>query len=203
MRTLVVATDAPTVLGPPQGHWRYRDWEALPADGNIYEIIDGVLYMTTAPSNFHQWITLSLVQYLGIPAKIQGLGYAFTAPVGLLMPGCDPVQPDFVFISTAKVDILSAGRIRGVPDLIIEILSPNNIIYDTQVKLVAYAMAGVPEYAIIDPHSRTLDHYRLHAPGRYDGPQTYAETTTMHFDCLPSVGLPIGELFAGAPDTSL
>lgn len=203
MRTLVIATDAPTVPGPPQGHWSYADWEALPDDGNIYEIIDGVLYMTTAPSTFHQWITLSLVQYLAVPAKVQGLGYAFSAPVGLLIPGCDPVQPDFVFVRQANAAIIRDRRIRGVPDLILEILSPGNVVYDTQVKLVAYAMAGVPEYAIVDPRSRSLDHFRLHSPGRYDGPQTYAEGASLSFACLPGIALRIGDLFAGAPDTSL
>ncbi len=203
MRALVVATDGPSVPGPPQGHWIYADWEALPADGNIYEIIDGVLYMTAAPSNFHQWITMSLVQYIGIPAKTQGLGYAFTVPIGLLIPGCDPVQPDFVFVRQANAAIIRDRHIRGVPDLIIEILSPNNVVYDTQVKLVAYALAGVPEYAIIDPRSRSLDHYRLHSPGRYYGPQTFGEADTVSFDCLPNIALPVGELFAGAPDTSL
>jgi hypothetical protein len=50
MPALVVTTDAPLVAGPPQGHWSLADWEALPADENRYEIINGVLYMTTAPS---------------------------------------------------------------------------------------------------------------------------------------------------------
>jgi Uma2 family endonuclease len=203
MRALVINTDAPTVLGPPQGHWSYADWERLPDDGNTYEIIDGVLYMTTAPRTFHQWIQQRLYRYLGIPADDAGLGYAFTAPVGLLMPSCDPVQPDFVFVSRANAGILSDGRIRGVPDLIIEILSPSSVIYDSQIKLRAYVMAGVPEYAIIDPRTRTLDYYRLHSPGRYDGPASFTETKQISFACLPETPLRIGELFAGAPDTSL
>jgi Uma2 family endonuclease len=204
MRALVVATDAPTVVGPPQGRWTHAEWETLPHDdGNIYEIIDGVLYMTTAPSNFHQWIQQRLYRYLGIPAEDEGLGYAFTAPIGLLIPGCDPVQPDFVFVRQPNASIIRDRRIRGVPDLIAEILSPNNVVYDTQVKLLAYALAGVPEYAIIDPRSRSLDRYKLHSPGRYDGPQTYREADVVHFDCLPTIGLPVGNLFAGAPDTSL
>ena len=53
MTALVLPTDAPAVPGPPQGQWTYVDWETLPDDGNRYEIIDGVLYMTTAPSSFH------------------------------------------------------------------------------------------------------------------------------------------------------
>jgi Uma2 family endonuclease len=203
MRTLVVSTDAPTVPGPPQGHWRYADWELLPDDENVYEIIDGVLYMTTAPRTFHQWIQQRLYRYIGIPAEDGSLGYAFTAPVGLLMPGCDPVQPDFVFVRQANAGIIANGRIRGVPDLIIEILSPNNVVYDTQVKLVAYAMAGVPEYAIVDPRSRSLDLYRLHSPGRYDGPMSFGEADSLSFACLPSVTLQVVNLFAGAPDTTL
>ena len=203
MRTLVVATDAPTVLGPPQGHWTYADWETLPDDGKIYEIVDGVLYMTTAPSTFHQWIQQRLYRYLGIPAEDGGLGYAFTAPVGLLIPSCDPVQPDFVFVRQANAAIIRNRRIRGVPDLIIEVLSPGNAIYDTQVKLRAYAMAGVPEYAIVDPQARTLDLYRLHSLGRYDGPTTTTEGASLSFACLPSLTLRVAELFAGAPDTTL
>jgi Uma2 family endonuclease len=202
MRTLVLATDAPTVPGPPQGRWTYADWEALPGDDNIYEVIDGVLYTATAPSNFHQWIQLRLYRFLGIPAEDAGLGYVFTAPVGLLMPGCDPVQPDFVFVSAANAGIIRNRRVRGVPDLLIEILSPNNITYDTQVKLVAYALAGVPEYAIVDPRSRSLDLYRLHAPGRYDSPYSFAEHERAHFACLPTLGFTVGDLFAGAPDTT-
>jgi len=200
MRTLVISTDAPTVPGPPQGHWTYADWEALPDDGNIYEIIDGVLYMTTAPSSFHQWIRQRLYRYLGIPVEDQRLGFVFTAPIGLLIPGCDPVQPDFVFVRQANAGIIRERRIRGVPDLIIEILSPNSVVYDTQVKLGAYARAGVPEYAIVDPRARTLDHYRLQSPGRYDGPRSFGETECVSFDCLPGVTLSIADLFAGAPD---
>lgn len=36
--------------------WDYARWLRLPADGNRYEVVDGVLYMSTAPSFFHQWI---------------------------------------------------------------------------------------------------------------------------------------------------
>jgi hypothetical protein len=50
MTTLVISTDAPAVAGPPQGQWTHADWETLPDDGNRYEVLDGVLYMSTAPS---------------------------------------------------------------------------------------------------------------------------------------------------------
>ncbi len=77
MTTLVISGDtAVAVKGPPQGEWTYADWEALGEDSeNRYEIIEGVLYMTTAPKNFHQWIISRLTKYLLVlPAEDQGSG---------------------------------------------------------------------------------------------------------------------------------
>ena len=203
MTTLVISTDAPAVAGPPQGHWTYADWEQLPDDGKRYEIIDGALYMTTAPSSFHQWIVQELVEHIGIPAKNQGLAFTSPAPIGVIMPGCDPVQPDFVVVLASRASIIRDRRIMGVPDIIVEILSPGNTAYDQRVKLEAYARAGVPEYAIVDPATRTVRHYRLGAPGRYADPQIHGTADVMSFDCLPTIRVPVGELFAGAPDTTL
>jgi Uma2 family endonuclease len=203
MTALVLPTDAPAVPGPPQGQWTYADWEELPDDGNRYEVIDGVLYMTTAPSSFHQWIIKQLVRYIAIPAEDQGLAFGFPAPVGVIMPGCDPVQPDFVVVLASRKSIFREKRIRGVPDLLVEILSPSTKAYDLEVKLEAYARAGVPEYAIIDPSARTLSHYRLEAAGRYAPPHVYGEVEVARFDCLPPISVPVGDLFAGAPDTTL
>jgi Uma2 family endonuclease len=125
------------------------------------------------------------------------------APVGLLMPGCEPVQPDYVVVLASRAAIIRDRRIMGVPDLVVEVLSPGSAAYDERVKLHAYAFAGVPEYAIVDPRSRTLSHYRLDAPGRYSAPQLFNASDTVTFDCLPTLSVPVGELFAGAPDTTL
>jgi Uma2 family endonuclease len=203
MTTLVIPTDAPAVVGPGQGRWTYADWQQLPDDGNRYEIIDGVLYMTTAPRSFHQWIVSKLHRFIGIPAEDLGLAYAFAAPIGLLMPGCDPAQPDYVVVTAGRSPILRDGRVMGVPDLIIEILSSSNRAYDETIKLEAYARAGVPEYAIVDLRDRKLLHYRLDSPGQYTDAAIYGEADTMQFDCLPGIDVPVGALFAGAPDTTL
>jgi len=203
MTALVLCTDAPAVPGPPQGQWTYADWEGLPGDGNRYEIVDGVLYMTTAPSSFHQWIIKQLVRYVAIPAEDQGLAFGFPAPVGVIMPGCDPVQPDFVVVLASRKSIFRERRIRGVPDPLVEILSPGNKAYDQEVKLDAYARAGVPEYAIVDPSARTLSHYRLEVAGRYASPHVYGKVEVATFDCLPTISVPVGDLFVGAPDTTL
>jgi Uma2 family endonuclease len=203
MSTLVLLTDAPVIAGPPQGRWAYADWEALPDDGNRYEVIDGVLYMSTARSYFHQYIILQLVRYVGIPVEDQRLARVAFAPIGVIMPGCDPVQPDFVVVLTRNAAIIRDRRIFGVPDLLVEILSPSNRAYDEEVKLTAYARAGLPEYAIVDPAARTLRRYALEEPGRYAAPDLYHAGDTVQFACLPAISVPVGDLFAGAQDTTL
>ncbi len=200
MVTLAISTDAPLISGPPQGEWTRAEWERLPDDGAVYEIIGGFLYVSKSPSYFHQWIVFRLASKLGEPAVERGLAYPVLSPTGVFMPGCDPVQPDFALIAAANAGIIRERRVYGVPDLIVEILSPGSRDYDLKVKLRAYADASVPEYVIIDPETRTLALHSLIEPGRYAEPQIYRETDTVTFACLPGVALRVGVLFDGAPD---
>ena len=80
---LPTLTDVQRIPGPPQGQWTFGDWEALPDDENRYEVIDGVLYMSTSPSLFHQWIVQQFYEYVGIPAKQKQLGYMFLGSVDI------------------------------------------------------------------------------------------------------------------------
>ena len=84
--------------------WTAADWEGLPHDGQRYEIIDGVLYVSTAPSLFHQWIIQEIYAALRQQLAIPGIGFVFLAPVGVFMPGCDPVQPDLVVHALRSAD---------------------------------------------------------------------------------------------------
>ncbi|MCC6613126.1 MAG: Uma2 family endonuclease [Anaerolineae bacterium] len=200
----VLTDDVVPVRGPRQGEWTQADWETLPHDdGNRYEIIEGVLYVSKSPSSFHQWVIVALVEHLGIPAKHAGLAYTFVAPIGVFMPGSDPVQPDFVVVRSERQSIIRDRRIFGVPDLIVEVLSPGNADYDEDVKLTAYATAGVEEYALVDLAARVLRVYRLREPGSYDPLHTYGAEESVSFACLPSISFRLGDLFDGAPDTTL
>jgi Uma2 family endonuclease len=185
--------------------WDYQRWaNELPEDGNRYEVIEGVLYMTTAPSYFHQWIIIALLNHIGIPLQKQKLVYTAIAPIGLLMPGCDPVQPDFVLVSHERADIIAERRIRGVPDLIAEVLSPSNAEQDTEIKRHVYARAGLPEYWIIRPATRDVLVCR-------DPDQTLGDFSTSQLisadEILSPLRFPVSvnvsELFAGAPDTTV
>ena len=185
--------------------WDYKRWEQLPDDGNRYEIIDGVLFMTTSPSSFHQWIIRMLDRHFGTPAEQRGELYVYTAPIGLLMPGCDPVQPDFLLVRRENAGIIADRRIRGVPDLIAEVLSPSNPEQDTETKRGAYARAGVPEYWIIRPATRdVLVSWQPDAAlGTYTQVRLIRADERLSAATLPGVSAMVADLFAGAPDMTL
>ncbi len=192
------------VLRSVDATWTRADWEELPDDGRRYEIIDGVLYVSTAPSLYHQWINKFVFVGLFNTLEVPGIAYVFSAPVGLFMPGCDPVQPDIVVVRQEDRDILRDRRIFGVPALIVEVLSPSNAEQDLRVKLAAYARAGLPEYWVFRPAERdALVHSE---PERATG--RYLQVTHVPPDgALVSPTLPfratIADFFAGAPDTTL
>jgi Uma2 family endonuclease len=153
----MVVSEIEFQLRSADASWCYDKWQQLPDDGNRYEVIDGVLYMSTSPSFWHQGSILLLVEHVGLPLKQRGIAVMSAAPVGIIMPGTDPVQPDFLLIRSERRTIIAEdGRIRGVPDLIAEVLSPSHPELGTTIKRAAYARAGVPEYWILRPETRDV-----------------------------------------------
>lgn len=146
-RSTLVASEIEFQLHSSVAFWTYEMWERLPNDGNRYEIIDGVLYMATAPGFSHGQVVLNLLRYVELPLDKRGIAFGIMAPIGLVMPSNDPVvQPDFLLIRSDRRHLISEdGRIRGVPDLIAEVLSASHADYDLITKRRAYARAGVPQ----------------------------------------------------------
>ncbi len=184
--------------------WNRERWERLPADGNRYEVIAGVLYMTTAPSNFHQWIIRQTAREFFQQIDDTGVGVTLWAPIGLFMPGCDPVQPDLLVVRAADLGIIREGRIHGVPALLVEVLSPANPNQDLVIKREAYARAGVPEYWIMRPAERdVLVHSQPDpATGQFASVAHVPPDRELVSPTLP-FRAPVATFFAGAPDTTL
>jgi Uma2 family endonuclease len=202
---VAIITELPQyVLRSPDANWNRALWEQLPNDGNRYEVIDGVLYMTTAPSNFHQWIIRQIFLTLYQQLDVNGIGLTLWSPIGLFMPGCDPVQPDILFVQNEDRDIIREKHIFGVPTLLVEVLSPTNPDTDLVVKRGAYARAGVPEYWIVRPATRDMLVCSLpdESMGDYAQVQHVAPDAELVSPALP-VRAAIANFFADAPDTTL
>lgn len=182
-------------------NWNYARWSQLPDDGNRYEVIDGVLYVTTAPSFFHQWIIRQIVLALVKQLDDNGVGITTWAPISVLMPGCDPVQPDILVVRREDLNIIHDRGVHGVPALIVEVLSPSNPAQDLVVKRGAYARAGLPEYWIVRPLERNV--LVLSAPDPAVGDYRQETRVTPDGELIsPTLPFhaPIAAFFAGAPD---
>ena len=151
-----------TKTWPEQGQWTYEDWERLPDDGLRYEVIDGVLHMSPPPNSAHQDVSSRLSYALMHHVYTQNLGYVYAAPRGVLLPGQPvPVQPDLLFVRAELRSIVGPQNVEGIPDLVVEILSPGNWSYDRKEKFLLYQEAGVPEYWIVDPRLKTVEVFLL------------------------------------------
>jgi Uma2 family endonuclease len=179
---------------PPQGEWTYEDYTRLPDNGFRYEVIDGELFMSPAPTPRHQQIIGRLVMHLMTHAAQTEAGEVITSPIDVILADmATPVQPDIIFIRQERVDIIGEQAINGPPDLVVEVLSPSTERLDRQTKYRLYARVGVQEYWLVDPKSCTIEVHVLrgqaYAPLGKFGPEE-----TMQSELLPDLQLAISEI---------
>ena len=62
----------------------YADFAALPDDGNRYEILDGELFVSPAPSLWHQVVLSNLVRVLDGYVQQRQLGLVLFAPLDVI-----------------------------------------------------------------------------------------------------------------------
>jgi Uma2 family endonuclease len=144
----------------------------MPEDGKRYEAIDGELYVTAAPLRRHQRISGKLFTALEQLLEGPGHGWVYYAPIGVEFPETEEgVQPDIIFVSKARSQLLVEEGIRGAPDLVIEILSPSTAERDRTIKKKLYQRQGVGQYWIVEPDAETVDVWDLESgaaqPARY------------------------------------
>ena len=169
----------------------YEDYLLLPDDGRRHEIIDGEHYVSPSPNTEHQRIIKRLVEAL-LPLEKRGLGEVFFAPFDVVLSMFDIVQPDVLFITASRADILTKKNVQGAPDLVVEVLSESNRAYDLQVKHKTYERLGVDEYWIVDPEDRSVKVFRR-AGARF---AVAAIGDTLTSPLLPGFALPLRDLFA-------
>jgi Uma2 family endonuclease len=134
-----------------------EEFWSLPESVLPTEYIDGEIVMAPSPTIEHQSASRSIVRsldrFVGDPAADQ----LFYAPLDVLLPSGDVVQPDIFFLS--KEDVKRAKkqrRIRCAPLFVVEIISPGSVTHDTIRKRDLYERNGVREYWIVDVEERTV-----------------------------------------------
>lgn len=154
-----MAMPAPVLPDTTRRDWIVEEVNALPDDGNRYEVIDGELFVTPAPSEMHQDAVGEL--YLQLRAYADPLNlHVFFAPTAVTFSARREVQPDLLVLPT-----LDGARARAFRDvrrlaLAVEVLSPSTTRADRYVKRRVFASEGVPEYWIVDPAMRLIERWR-------------------------------------------
>lgn len=177
-------------------HFTYEDYVEFPDDGKRHEIIEGDHYMTPAPRMKHQRISGRLFAALNGVAAARRLGEVFAAPCDVVLSDENVVQPDLVFVSSARADIVTEDNIQGAPDLVVEILSDSSRKKDEVTKRKLYERFDVVEYWIVDPE---LERVRLFKAVQ----QRYGRATELSKEAsdvlttelLPGFHLSVSELF--------
>ncbi len=183
---------------PAQGKWTYDDYLRLPEDGRRYEVIRGFLYVTPAPSFDHQYSVSQINRLLGNFVDGNRLGVVLVAPFDIRLPDGigNPVQPDVLFIRRERQPRSGDLRFDGVPDLIVEVLSPGNWRFDRKTKLGAYRDAGAPEVWLVDPLARTVEVFVLaESRAEYTLHERRSDGEMMGSTVLPGLELDVTGLF--------
>lgn len=138
----------------------YMDLAQLPEDRMRHELIAGEHHVSPPPNLRHQAIAGRI--YVSLVAHIEqaGGGDVYIAPTGVLLSDEDVVEPDVLYVSTQRHDILTEQWVRGAPDLVVEVGSPSTRRRDERDKLRLYERFGVLEYWLADPDLDALKVYR-------------------------------------------
>lgn len=144
----------------------YDEYVLFPDDGRRHEIVNGRHYMTAAPSPRHQAVSRYIQFQLFEQIELKGRGQVINSPIDLQLSTIDVVQPDIVVVLKEN-RIITTTKIKGVPNLVVEVLSPATRAYDRQLKKQLYEQASVPEYWIVDPEEQKTDKLQLDENGLY------------------------------------
>jgi len=136
--------------------YTYKDY-LLIDDDKRYEVIRGGLIMVPAPFTIHQRVSMNLVFIINKYVREKRLGEVLVAPTDVVLSEDTVVQPDILFISKERLDIIKEAAIMGSPDLIVEIVSPSSASYDTVEKRDIYEEYGVKEYWLVFPQEKAIE----------------------------------------------
>jgi Uma2 family endonuclease len=183
-------------MTPPVMARRYtpEDLLAMP-DGHRFDLVDG------CPVERHMgaessWIALQVSHRLcNYVATFQG-GLVLGPDCGYQIFPADPNRvrfPDGSFIRSGRLphDAPPRGHVRIVPDLVIEVVSPNDLAWEVELKVTEYLQASVPLLWVFYPDTRTVWVYRA------SGETTHLSVgeTLNGEEVLPGFTCPVVEVF--------
>jgi Uma2 family endonuclease len=182
------------IPGAKQGEWTYTTYAAIPNDGKRYEVIEGVLYLMASPNVKHQSVTQRILFYMMTHFEFKGLGRVFISPIDVELAPKYVVQPDLVVILNKNKKIIQRKKLKGSPDLLVEVASPSTGGYDRTTKRTAYAKYGIKEFWLVNPKDETVEVLVLEK-GNYVSKGTFAGKDGVTSTIVPEFPVRVEQFF--------
>ena len=135
----------------------------MPDDGYRYELIRGELKRMAPPGHLHGRLALDLARHIADYVETEGLGVAYSETGYLLETNPDVVRaPDASFISRERLDEVGEtdGYWPGAPDLVVEVISPNDRYTEVEAKVAEWLEAGTRMVIVVNPRRRSVRVHR-------------------------------------------
>jgi Uma2 family endonuclease len=162
------------------------------------ELIKGfIIKMSPAPNRFHQRVSSNINaifynKFHKKPCNFYAAPFDVRLPIPTKKKDTTVVQPDFCVICDASK--LDDAGCNGAPDLVIEILSPNNSKHDLDTKFKLYEEAGILEYWIVEPVEKMILVYTL-INGKYIGLPPQIEGKNVKSPLFPEIEIAVTDVF--------
>lgn len=171
----------------------YEDYLKTP-DDERYELIGGELLMTPSPVPKHQRISRKIEFMLEKFVTENDLGEVFYAPCDVHLDDENVIQPDILFISKDRSNIVGEKNIQAAPDLAIEILSKSTAYRDLVQKKRLYSRFGVKEFWVVIPDEEAIEVYIL-KDNTYLLHSTYSKTEILESPYLTGFKIELKGIF--------
>lgn len=189
--------NVPATLQPPQAP------AGPPKEEPLYEVVNGRKVELPPMSIYAIWIASRLQNRLGPFAERHGLGTVVTEALFILDPVRDlRRRPDLAFVSAGRwpLDRLlpETGDWEMVPDLAVEVVSPNDLFENVLGKVREYFRHGVRQVWVVAPVSQEIHVYDSPTSPRVLTPADELDGGPL----LPGLRLPVGSLFQRQPQAA-
>jgi len=143
----------PIIESPPRTLMEV--YKNLP-EGTLVELIDNNLYMSPSPLPRHQAVLNEINFQLMLFFKKNLNGMVYIAPFDVYFDEVsNAVQPDLIIVLNSNINKVNPdGHFHGIPDIIIEVLSPGSKDHDQIKKRTLYEKFGVKEYWMVEPENK-------------------------------------------------
>jgi Uma2 family endonuclease len=180
---------------PQRKKYTYEEFLEISKDLDRAEFIDGEIIMQATPTAQHQSIVLNIASefrnfFLGKNCR------PYIAPFDIILENENEetkrVQPDISVI--CGNNLLNQNQFKGVPQLIVEVVSPSNASDDYVKKLNLYMRFGVEEYWIVSPKNKTIEIFNIEN-GVYGEPIIYFENDLVKSKVFDNLSVELKSIF--------